>query len=403
MLCSPLASHSPGWNSHSAPPCPPPTPRSNTSSRSSILCPCNSPSSDCHSSCTVPRSSSTASRCSSLPHSTHSSSTPPAHSPPSPSDSSALVVSPAAASHLPDWNSPSLPPCSPPTPRSNTSSRSSTPCPCNSPSSDSQSSCTVPRSSSLASRCSSLPHSTHSSSTPLAHSPPSPLGSSALGVSPAAASHSPGWSWHSVPPCSPLTPRSNTSSRSSTPCPCNSPSSDCQSSCTLPRSSSTALRCNSSLHSTLSSSTPPAHSPPSPSDSSALVVSPAAASHLPDWNSHSLPPCSPPTPRSNTSSRSSTPCPCNSPSSDSQSSCTLPRSSSLALRCSSLPHSPHSSSPPLAHSPPSPLGSSALGVSPAAASHSPGWSWHSVPPCSPPTPRSNTSARSSTPGPRHSP
>src|ERR1019366_5332017 len=118
-------------------------------------------------------------------------------------------------------------------------------------------------------RCSSSLHSTHSSSTQLARSPPSPLGSSALGVSPAAASHSPDWSGHSPPPCSPPTLRSSTSSRSSTPCPCNSPSPDWRSSCTLHRSSSPASRCSSSLHSTHSSSTPLARSPPSPPDSSA--------------------------------------------------------------------------------------------------------------------------------------
>src|ERR1035441_80586 len=171
-----------------------------------------------------------------------------------------MLCSPLA-SHSPGWNSHSAPPCSPPTLRSNTSSRSSTPCPCNSPSSDWQSSCTLPRSSSTALRCNSSPHSTHSSSTPLAHSPPSPPGSSASPVLPAAVSHSPDWSWHSPPLRSPPTLRSNTSSRSSTPCPCNSPSPDCRPSCTPPRSSSTALRCNSSPHSTHSSSSPPAHSP----------------------------------------------------------------------------------------------------------------------------------------------
>src|ERR1017187_9242097 len=191
------------------------------------------------------------------------------------------------------------------------------------------------------------------------HSPPSPSDSSALVVSPAAVSHSPGWNSHSAPPCSPPTLHSNTSSRSLLPCPCNSPSSDCRSSCTLPRSSSTASRCSWSLHSTHSSSTPPAHSPPSPPDSSVPVVSPVAASHSPGWNSHSAPLRSLPTPRSNTSSRSSLPCPCNWSWSDSQSSCTLPRSSSAPLRCYSSLHSPHSSSTPPAHSPPSPPGSSA--------------------------------------------
>src|ERR1039458_540596 len=50
-------------------------------------------------------------------------------------------------------------------------------------------------------------------------------------------------------------------------------------------------------------------------------------------------PCSPPRPRSSTSSRSSPPCPCNSSSSDCRPSCTLPRSSSTAARCNSLLHS----------------------------------------------------------------
>jgi hypothetical protein len=105
---------------------------------------------------------------------------------------------------------------SPPTPRSNTSSRSSPQCPCNSSSSDSRSSCTVLHSSSNASRCDWAPHSTRSSSTPPAHSPPSPPSSSVVVVVPApAASHLPGWSWHFPLPRSPPTPRSNTSSRSS--------------------------------------------------------------------------------------------------------------------------------------------------------------------------------------------
>src|ERR1019366_9002495 len=71
----------------------------NTSSRSSLPCPCNPSSSDWQSSCTVPRSSSTASRCSSSPHSTHSSSTPLVHSPPSPLGSSVPPVDSCSTLH----------------------------------------------------------------------------------------------------------------------------------------------------------------------------------------------------------------------------------------------------------------------------------------------------------------
>src|SRR6202451_4024459 len=251
----------------------------------------------------------------------------------------------------PDWSSHSAPPCSPPRPRSSRSSRSSLPCLCSWSWSDSQSLCMVLRWSSSASRCNWLPHSTHSNSIPPARSPPSLSDSSAPVVSPAGASHLPGWSSHSVPPCSPLPPRSSTSSRSSLPCPCNLSSLDFQSSCMVPRSSSTASRCSLLPHSTHSNSIPPAHSRVLPPDSSVLAVSPPVVSHLLGWNSHSVPPCSPPTLRSSTSSRSSLLCLCNCSSSDSQSSCTVPRSSSTAARCSWLPHSTHSNSTLPARSP----------------------------------------------------
>ena len=174
-------------------------------------------------------------------------------------------------SHSPRWSCYSPQPCLPLSPRSSTSCRSSTLYSCSWSWSDSPPSCTVPRSWSSASRYSWSPRSTGSSSMPLGAFLPSPSHLSAPPVFPAAVSHSPGWSCYSLPPCSPLSPRSSTSSRSSIPCPYSWSWSGSPPSRTDLHSWSSASRYSWSPRSTRSSSMPPAHSPPSPSHSSALL------------------------------------------------------------------------------------------------------------------------------------